>query len=373
MDLTVSKRDLLRLTAKTQGIAERKSTMPVLANVLLTASPNALTASATDLYLALTGTIQADVAKTGSVAVPAKDLFDRIKMMPDGPVTLTSDAKGQTTIKAKGSARRYTLRGMPGEDFPPMPRDESTATPLSIPAATLVSLIARVHYAISTDETRAHLNSALFECDGSSMRMVSTDGHRLSKADAASNGAGKSTMLIPAKAIQELRRMCEELGGGPDEAANVTITQSGSSAFFRGGGLTFSVKLVDAQFPPYQQVIPKTSEKVATVPRVAFAEALKAVSVASAEKTGGVKFVLTKGKLAISAESATGGDGADELPVEYSGASITTGFNAKYMLDVLGCLASDDVTLGLGGELDPCVVKPCGDETFLAVIMPMRT
>jgi DNA polymerase-3 subunit beta len=373
MDLTVSKKDLLRLVAKMQGVAERRSTMPILSNVLLAASSNAMTASATDLYLALTGTVQADTGKPGSVAVSAKALFDRVKMMPDGPVTLTSDAKGQTTLKAKGSARRYTLRGMPGDDFPPLAKDESNGDPMTVDAGALLTLIARSHYAVSADESRPHLSSALFECDGKVIRMVATDGHRLSVAEVPANGAtARAAMLIPSKAVGELRRMCEEAQAGPDESATVSITQSGPCAFVRGNGLTFSVKLVGAQFPPYQQVIPKGQDKLATVTRVAFAEALKAVSVASNERTGGVKLVLTKGNLRISSESPEGGDGFDELPVEYAGPSLTIGLNAKYALDVLACLASDDLVLGFGGELDPCTIRMPGDESFTAVVMPMR-
>ena len=212
--------------------------------------------------------------------------------------------------------------------------------------------------------------------------MVTTDGHRLSKVDVKVTGRQASaTMLIPLKAIHELRRLCDEMmaegmtGTGADgekKKPELLITQSGSSAFFQGAGMTFSVKLVDAQFPPYSQVIPQGADKTVRAPRVAFADALKAVSVAASERTGGVKLSLTKGSMRITSESPESGDGFDEIPVEYAGPNMSIGFNAKYFLDVLASLGDDEVVLGLSGELDPAVLRPAGDAKFLAVVMPMR-
>ena len=270
MEITVAKKDLLKLVSRMQGVAERKSTMPVLSNVLLAVDgPNALRLAATDLYLAISGKIPAEVSKGGSVAVPAKDLLERVKMMPDGPIHIATQDNATTTLKATGSARRYTLRGMPGDDFPPLPTPSEGAPALALDVAVLQELIAKTYFSISSDETRAHLNSALFEWDGDTVRMVTTDGHRLSKMEVKVAGRqATATMLIPLKAIHELRRLCEEVlseskadGNTNKEPPQLLITQSGSSAFFQGGGTTFSMKLVDAQFPPYSQVIPQNSDK----------------------------------------------------------------------------------------------------------------
>lgn len=383
MELTVAKKDLLKIVARMQGVAERKSTMPVLANVLLAADGNnALRLAATDLYLSLMGRIPAEISKPGSVAVSAKDLFERVKMMPDGPVVIASQDNASTTIKASGTARRYTLRGMPGDDFPPLPQPAEGSPTLALGVDVLAELIAKTHYSISTDETRAHLNSALFEWDGDVVRMVTTDGHRLSKVDVTVTGRQASaTMLIPLKAIQELRRLCDEMladGNTADgKRPELLITQSGASAFFQGAGTTFSVKLVDAQFPPYSQVIPQQSEKVVRAPRAALADALKAVSVAASERTGGVKLSFTKGMMRITSESPESGDGFDEIPVEFGGANMSIGFNAKYFLDVLAAISDEEVAIGLSGELDPAVLRPAGattpsDRQFLSVVMPMR-
>jgi DNA polymerase-3 subunit beta len=356
--------------------------MPVLSNVLIAVDgPNALRLAATDLYLATEGKIHADVSKGGSVAAPAKDLFERVKMMPEGPIHLSTQDNATTTLKAAGSARRYTLRGMPGDDFPPLPAPAEGAPTLALDVEVLQQLIAKTHFSISTDETRAHLNSALFEWDGDVVRMVTTDGHRLSKMEVKVSGRQASaTMLIPLKAIQELRRLCDEAlldakeGGAAKDGAKpqIQITQSGSSAFFQGAGMTFSVKLVDAQFPPYAQVIPQQSDKTVRAPRAAFADAMRAVSIAASERTGGVKLSLGGNTMKITTESPESGDGADEVPVEYTGPALTIGFNAKYFLDVLGALDEDDVLLSLSGELDPAVLRPASERQFLAVVMPMR-
>jgi DNA polymerase-3 subunit beta len=301
-------------------------------------------------------------------------------MMPEGAIHLSTQDNASTTIKAAGSARRYTLRGMPGEDFPPIPGPAEGSPSLAIDVEVLQELVAKTHFSISTDETRAHLNSALFEWDGDVVRMVTTDGHRLSKMEVKVSGRQASaTMLIPLKAIQELRRLCDDMGAEAKDGSKegtakpqLQITQSGASAFFQGGGMTFAVRLVDAQFPPYGQVIPQQSEKLVRVPRAPLAEAMRAVSVAASERTGGVKLSLTKGTLRITTESPESGEGFDEVPIEYAGADMTIGFNARYFLDVLAALDEDDVELGFGGELDPAVVKPVGPRQFLAVVMPMR-
>ena len=379
MELTAAKKDLLKLVNRMQAVAEKKSTMQVLSNVLLAAEGNGqLRLAATDLYLGLLGRIEASIAKPGSVAVPAKDLFERIKNMPDGPIVIATQDNGQTTLKAQGTARRYTLRGVPGEDFPPLPQPQEGSPSYSLDVLALKELMDKTHFSISTDETRAHLNSALFEWDGETVRMVTTDGHRLSKMEVKVPGKQASTsMLIPLKAINELRRLCDEALAESGDKATISIVESGSSAFFQTGGITFSVKLVEAKFPPYSQVIPQNTDKIVRSPRSGLQDALRAVSIASSERTFGVKLSVQKGTMRITSESPESGEGFDELPVDYTGPNLSIGFNAKYFLDVLAALTDDEVELALSGELDPAVVRPSTatkkeGRDFLAVVMPMR-
>jgi DNA polymerase-3 subunit beta len=375
MDLVIPKKDLLRLVARCQGVADKKSAMPALANILLAAEGNSLRVAATDLYLSVSGQTHAEVATPGSVAVPAKDLLERVKAMPEGPIQILSSEGAQTTLKAVGSPRRYTLHGIPGSEFPQLPKPASDAPSLEIPVDKLSLLIARTYFSISSDETRPHVNSGLFEWAGDRVRLVSTDGHRLSKMELTVTGSSATaTMLIPLKAIMELRRLADEAKAEKDAVA-VAITQSGPNAFFNIAGMQFSVKLVDAQFPPYQQVIPALSERSLRAPRLPLTDALKAVSLAASDRTGGVKLSVATNKLRITSESPESGNGFDELDVDYDGPELTIGFNAKYFLDVLGAIDEEEVVLGVSGELDPAVVRPAtesSDQSYIAVVMPMR-
>jgi DNA polymerase-3 subunit beta len=375
MDLVLPKKDLLKLVARCHGVADKKSAMPALANVLLAAEGNALRVSATDLYLSVSGQMNAEITRSGSIAVPAKDLFERVKAMPDGPVQVLATESAQTTLKAVGSPRRYTLHGIPGGEFPALPKPTPDAPSLELPVEQLALLMARTHFSISSDETRPHVNSALFEWAGDRVRMVTTDGHRLSKMEITVSGSSATaTMLIPLKAIHELRRLADE-ARGDRENPNVRITQSGPNAYFTLAGMQFSVKLVDAQFPPYQQVIPAGTERTVRAPRAQLADALRAIALAANDRTGGVKLTLTQNALRITSESPESGNGFDEVPIDYTGPELTIGFNAKYFLDVLGAIDEDEVALGISGELDPAVVRPASDsdeQSYVAVIMPMR-
>lgn len=383
MQVTVSKKDLLRILDRCQGVADKKSTMPVLGNVLLDVDgPTQLRLSAMDLFLSITGRVQAQVERGGSIAVGARDLFERVRMMPEGQLTLSSNDGASLTLKAVGTARRFTIHGIPGDEFPKQPQPESTAAVLSLPVSVLATLIQSTQFSISTDDSRLALNSALFEWTDDRVRIVTTDGHRLTKAEAVVPGTqATATMLIPLKGIQQLKRVCDDaLAEGPrpdagDQEPVVKISQAGPSAFFQMGSLQFSVKLVDAQFPPYDQVIPAVSERVVRAPRLGVADALKAVSVAANDRTGGVKLTLSQNAIRFETESPESGEGFDEIAIDYDGPDLTIGFNAKYFLDVTGAIVDDDISIGIGGELDPAVIRPAtGSEAFdfLAVVMPMR-
>ena len=375
MQVVVSKKDLLRVLGRCHGVADKKSTMPVLGNVLLQTTEHGLKAAATDLYLAVSGDIEAQIERPGSVAVPARDLFERAKMMPDGQVSMSVGDNAAMLLKAVGSARRYTLHGLPGDDFPTLPSFEAESEELELKAETLAKLIAGTHFSISTDETRLHLNSALFEWEGDRVRMVTTDGHRLSKIEISANTPKTPlNMLIPLKGIQELRRLCDE-ALAMDGDAMLKVVKATPNAFFTAAGFRFSVKLVEAQFPPYQQVIPEASSRVVRAPRAPVCDALRAVSLAASDRTGGVKLTLSNGTLRFESESPESGEGFDEVDVDYDGPDVTVGFNARYFLDAALAIESEELLLGISGELDPAVIRPGsgnGSVDYLAVVMPMR-
>jgi DNA polymerase III subunit beta len=375
MHAVVSKRDLGRILARCQGVADKKSTMPVLGNVLLEANEaGQLGLAATDLYLGVSGSIAAKIEKSGSVAVGARDLFERVKMMPEGNIAIAQQTDGAVTIRAQGQARRYTLKGLPGSEFPTLPQPGEGASSMILGTEVLAELIAKTHFSIAADDTRPHLNSALLQMEGNNVRMVTTDGHRLSKMEIQQpEHEATASMLIPLKGIHELKRLCDEAKS--DGNGTITVLQSGTNAFFRTPGLQLGIKLVEVQFPPYGQVIPQATQHKVVVPRALLADALKAVSLAANDRTGGVKVTLVSNVMRFSSESPESGDGFDEVPVDYTGNELTVGFNAHYLLQVLASIDQEDVILGVSGELDPATVRPGiasarGD--YLAVIMPMR-
>lgn len=376
MELTVARKDLLRLVTRMQGVAERKTPLPILSNVLLDADgTSTLRLAATDLNLALSARMAAVVLKPGSVAVPAKDFAERLKMMPEGQVHIATLPNSMITLKASGSARRFSLHGVQGEDFPQLPTPIEGTPTVALDVDILQELIAKTHFSISPDESRAHLNAALFEWEGEIVRMVTTDGHRLSKMEVSVTGRqGSDRMLIPNKGIHELRRLCDDVlaEGTNDAKPQIQITQSGTSAFFQGARISLSIKLVEAQFPPYGQVVPRMNEKQVRIPRVPFAEALRAVAIAASQLTGGVKLTFAPGVLRITTESPETGEGFDELSVDYEGPTLDLAFNPKYFLDVLGAINEDDIILQLSRELHPAVVRPASERQYLSVIMPMR-
>jgi DNA polymerase-3 subunit beta len=377
MDVTLPKKDLLRLFGRTQGVADKKSTMPILSNVLVSAEKDGtLRASATDLFMAVTTTAAAEVKSTGVVAVPAKELIERVKAMPEGPVQISATEGATVLIKAVGGKREFRLRGMPGEDFPALPKPDANATEISIAAGSLADLIARTYFSISADETRPHLNSALFEWDGETIRMVTTDGHRLSKYEVAAEGGQKASfsLLVPLKGILELRRVCDELKGekGSSEGSPLKLLRGGPNVFFATADSTLAIKLVDAQFPPYQQVIPQRVEQTVNVGRAQLIDVLRAMSVAASERTGSVKIGVSKGVMRVTSENPDSGDALDEIPIDYAGNDMTIGFNVRYLIDALTSLEEDEVKLGLSGELDPVMIEPASARKYLAIVMPMR-
>lgn len=372
MELIISKKNLLRGLARTHAIADRKSSMPILSNVLLaTDGKGTLKLASTDLYLAISTTAEADVKKPGTVAVSAKTLFDIVKNLPEGDIQFTVGANHAAEIKC--GKVRYKVPGMPGEEFPALP-SAGEAKLSEVDVEAIGELITRTKYSMSTDDTRPHLAGALFEGDGETVRMVTTDGHRLSKAEQKIEGASlKFSMLVPGKGIAELGRVVEDAKADKGkERATLAVGSVGGNAFFRRAGVSLSIKLVDEQFPPYAKVIPQKQDRRAIVARGALIESLRRISLVASDKSGGVRLALEDGKLRITSENPDVGEGSEELDVDFAGKPVTIGFNARYLLDTLSCLSDEEIALELSGELDPGVVKPAKNDSFVGVIMPMR-
>lgn len=379
MELTISKRDFVRGLARTHGVADRKSSMPILSNVLLTAEgPTSLRFASTDLYISTSSLAPADVKKGGSVALSARVLFDIVKALPEGDVKLTVGEQHAARI-ACGKVQ-YRIVGMPGEDFPALP-DPGRATFSDVDATALGDLIGKTSFSMSTDETRPHLSGALFEGEGKLMRMVTTDGHRLSKAERKLDAGAMLNfdMLLPHKGVGELRRLIDDLVGGDrgkgENKPVVSVAVAAGNAFFKCDSVLLSAKLVEAKFPPYGQVIPGGFERRVIVGRAALVEALRRIALVASDRAGGVRLKLAPGKLGVSSENPDVGEGSEEIDVDYAGNELNIGFNARYLLDALSALGEDDIAIELSGELDPGVIRPVGDNVqtdFVGVIMPMR-
>ncbi|MBK8171505.1 MAG: DNA polymerase III subunit beta [Sandaracinaceae bacterium] len=375
MELSISKKNFLRGLARTHAVADRKSSMPILSNILLsTDGKSTLRFAATDLYLGVSASAEATIVKPGTVAVPARTLFEIVKNLPEGDVSFVVGPTHAVEIRC--GKVRFKIPGMPGEDFPalPSPGDAKLA---ELDIDTLSELIARTHYSMSTDDTRPHLAGALFEGDGKNVRMVTTDGHRLSKAEKkVSEGLMNFSMLVPSKGIAELRRLIEDAKGdktkGDDKPMTVGIASVSGNAFFRRDGIQLSVKLADEQFPPYSKVIPQQQDRRIIISRTAFSEALRRIALVASDKSGGVRLSIEAGKLHITSENPDVGEGSEDLDVDFAGKPVVIGFNAKYVLDVLAALPDNEIALELSGELEPGVIKAAGDANFVGVIMPMR-
>jgi DNA polymerase III subunit beta len=369
MELKIEKGTLLGGLYLAQGIADRKSTMPILANVLLrTEGRERLLVAATDLNVTVTAELPAKITTEGGITLGARHLHEIVRALPGDTVSLRRADNAYAELRA--GKVEYKVVGMPDRDFPKLPNHREVEFH-SIPAAALVDLIDKTFFSVSTDETRYHLNGVLFDCDGAGenahARMVSTDGHRLSKAERALPGGPKAAaVIIPRKGLAEIRRALEGATG------QVELGFHRGHVFVRVGMTAISIKLIEAQFPPFEQVIPKESERKVPVDRLALLEGLKRISIMSSDKTQGVKVALEQGTLRISSDNPDLGEAREELEVKFDQSPVTIGFNARYLIDLLSQMGTEKVRLELNGELDPGVLRPVDGDDYLGVVMPMR-
>ena len=364
MDIKISKTDLLRALKLAQGVANHKSTMPMLSNVLLRAEgADRLLVAATNLNVYLTLELKSANASGGGMAIGAKNLFELVSNAPGDDVSIKRADNGWAAIKSGRAS--YKLVGAPDKDFPKMP--DRDATYFDVDAALLREMIDRTLFSVCSDETRFHLNGVLLESDGSTARMVSTDGHRLSKvARALPNGPKVSGVIIPAVGLSDLRKI---LGTQPGASCKVAIWSPW--LHFTHDDASLSVKLIDAQFPPYEQVIPKDNKRIITVDRARLVDSMRRAQLMSSD-TRGVKIAATKSGVSITSSDPDRGEVNEELEAEYAGDAISIGFNPKYVAELLAHMSSDQVSVELGSELDPGLIRSLGDDDYIGIVMPMR-
>jgi DNA polymerase-3 subunit beta len=360
MELTIRVPELLRALQRVQGIVEKKTTMPILANALLKSKgKDAVTVSATDLEIGITADYEAKVPKAGAMTLGAKALYDIVRSLPEQTVTLKQAANQWVEITC--GKVKYRVVGMAAESFPTLPKFEDVPF-FAIEPKIFKEMIDKTLYAVSNDETRYNLTGVYCEpvVGSPGLRMVATDGHRLSVIERPTNAAPtmKEGVIIPRKGLVELRKLLDD---GEGEARLGFVE---NSAVFEKAGLSLTMRLVDGRFPDYQQVIPTASSRRVRLARHSFLDGLKRTSLLSPDKAQGVRLDLASGVLALSANNPDLGEAREELDVDYDGEPLKIGFNFRYVMDVLSVLSEERIELELTDELSP--------EGYRAVIMPMR-
>ncbi|MAY79719.1 MAG: DNA polymerase III subunit beta [Deltaproteobacteria bacterium] len=370
MDLYIDREELIRGLSRVQGIVERRTTNLALAHVLLSAEGNSLRLTATDTMVSLVADYVARVERPGEISVDAQSIFQVARSLPESAVHLKAEAGNRLAIHSGKS--EFHLVGMSAEDFPPLPsRDDRAA--LGIPGTTLHRLINETLYAVCVDDSRYGLNGAHLEeitSDGGEarLRMVTTDGSRLSFSETAYEGEFQMgrRMLLPRKALDEVRKLCE----GDVGAWEIAFGER--SATFQTQGLTLMVRLVDGEFPDYRQVLPEAYKRRLVLNRKIFQDALKRVAIVASDRNHSVRFSFEEQQLVLEAQNVDLGNAKEEVEAELEGDSFDTGFNISYFMDIMRNTSGDELILEMGEPLDPCIVRIPGRDDCLFVVMPIR-
>lgn len=369
MDLYIDRDELLRGLARVQGIVERRTTNPSLAHVLLSASGDRLRLTATDTLLALVSDYQARVEREGEVTVDAQTLFQIVRTLTQPTIHLRLGSGNRLAVRC-GTAE-FNVVGLSAEEFPPLPT-RSDRSSLSLSGAALRRIIEETLFSVSPDDNRYGLNGAHMEetttPGGQRVRLVTTDGSRLSWSEASYEGEfgmGRK-MLLPRKALGEVRKLADL------DERTWQISFGERSATFTSDGLTLMVRLVDGEFPDYRQVVPHGFKRFVELDRAAFGAALKRVSIMASDRNHSVRFAFEGDTLVLTAQNVDAGDVREEVPAELEGEPLFTGFNVKYFQDILAATDGATLRLELGDALDPCLVRMPDRDDCTFVVMPMR-
>lgn len=373
MKFEIQKEDFVRLLQRTQNVIEKRNTMPVLANVLIVAEKGKVLVFATDLEISVKDEVKTKVETEGRVVVSAKNLYDLVKELPEGVVTVSR--KSNNWMELKSNKALFNIVGMSAEEFPEFPSYEN-AEFVSVQGNTLRDMIEKTIYSVSNDETRYYLNGVYFERvnkgDESVLRMVATDGHRLSLIDKKVEipfPKGKAEgVIIPKKGLNELRKLLEQ----SDEEEKIEMAFSGSNLVVRKEHVVLLVRLIEAKYPNYQQLIPARLQRQVGVSKEEFLASLRRVSLLSNQKSKGITLSLSKGSMEIMSNNPELGDAKEEIDVNYAGENIKIGFNAKYIMDILATIQDSEVDIELNDQLSPGVIRPSNDPSYTCVVMPMR-
>ncbi len=370
MEITVSKFELLRELTATQGVVERKTTIPILSNYLFEASGDKLSITATDLDLSLRTACNAKVKKEGSCTIPARKLHDYVKLLPDADITIKMLENHWISIRCGRSNTKMV--GMARSNFPTLPVFP-TAGVIKIPAQVLRGMIAKTGFAIASEESRYTLNGALMVLKPESITMVATDGHRLAHIERGGEKfegiSGELKTLIPKKAMDELRSLLDNT-----DAEAIEFAKDESTLYFRIGQRLLTSRQLTGQFPNYEAVLPKDNTKSVTLPSGELGAAISRVAQFADERSRAVRLRMEKGELKLSASSTETGESEDTIETSYQGDSLTVGFNAQYILDFLKAVGAGDVRLEFKDAQSAGQLRPADSEDYKYryIVMPMR-
>jgi len=371
MDLRVEKTEFIQGLYLTQGVVEKRNTLPILANVLIESSGDEIVLTATDLEVGIRRSCKGKIARAGTVTLNARKLYEIVRELPADQLTLRSGEGGW--VEVSGGKARYRMVSMDPKEFPSIPASTPVAKKggvvMTLAAGALGEMIEKTLFAVSTDETRLSLGGVFIESvDKNQVRMVATDGHRLSFVQRAIKGVEiKPGVILPRKGLVEAKRLLE------DSAGDVTFSLAGNLARIERSGVELFMRLIEGEFPDYRQVIPKESRRRARMDRETLLGALRRVSILSSERSRGVKFHLQPGTLEVVTTNPDIGEAQEEIEVDYAGEEFSIGFNARYLLDVLQIgSAGGSVEIGLTDEVSPGIVRLGDDEGYSYVVMPMR-
>lgn len=364
MKLTILKNDFLQALNLVQGVVEKKNVMPILANILLEAEGPLLKISATDLEVAINIKAQAQVERPGKVTVLAKKLYDIVKEAPAEEITIDSESDDRVEIVSKQS--QCKILSLPANEFPKLPDLEGDF--IKVKSNDFLSMLEKVSFAMSTDETRYHLNGVYLEKNDKGLNIVATDGHRLSltKRDLDIPDLTDGGIIIPRKGVNELKKVIASENG-------FELALGKRYLFVSTEKLNLFIRLIDGDFPQYQRVIPDESPIEIQIPREEFIGALRRVSLLSDEYSKGVKLYFCRDSLLVNTTNHEIGEAKEEVLIDYKGETLDVSFNSKYLLDVLNAIPDEMVKMRFIDNTSPCVINCESDAGFCSVIMPMRS
>ena len=370
MKFTIERSALLKSLGHAQSVVERRNTIPILANILIRAEQSSVSFAATDMDLEFVESANAEIGRGGTITAPAHTLYEIVRKLPEGAqVELNAANSNQLTLSAGRS--HFKLGCLPVEDFPQMSEGELKHK-FTLEAQALRAIIDSTRFAISTEETRYYLNGIYLHATKSKnidvLRAVATDGHRLARLEMPAPTGAKAIpgVIIPRKAIQEVRKLLDEAVGA------IEISLSETKIRFAFDHVVLTSKLIDGTFPDYEKVIPSGNDKILEVEARSFASAVDRVATIASEKTRAIKLAISPGHMTITASSPEAGSASEELEAKYDGPLIDIGFNARYLLDITQQIKGDGLRLILADAAAPVIAQDSADTSALYVIMPMR-